>query len=102
MSLFASSTNFRIRLSSVHYSRHFQSQEGKKKTDDLKEDLDDLDPEDEAASKKPLVTTFELNETLYAEAKLEDTDVVYLWLGVRSPQFRPVRLDDTNCNFTVG
>ena len=29
-------------------------------------------------------TTFELNDTLYAEADLEDTDEVYLWLGVRS------------------
>ena len=48
----------------------------------MEEDLDDLDLEDEEASKKPLVTTFELNETLYAEAELEDTDVVYLWLGV--------------------
>jgi hypothetical protein len=27
-------------------------------------------------------TTFELNDTLYAEAELEDTDTVYLWLGV--------------------
>lgn len=30
----------------------------------------------------PLATTFELNDTLYAEAQLEDTDTVYLWLGV--------------------
>ena len=42
------------------------------------------------ASKKPLVTTFELNETLYAEAELENTDVVYLWLGV----LPSLRLDD--------
>ena len=33
-------------------------------------------------AKKPLTTTFELNDTLYAEAQLEDTDTVYLWLGV--------------------
>lgn len=45
------------------------------------EDDDDLD-EDEG-EKKPLRTTFELNDTLYAEAELEDTDTVYLWLGVR-------------------
>ena len=32
---------------------------------------------------KPLTTTFELNDTLYAEAELEDTDTIYLWLGVR-------------------
>ena len=47
--------------------------------------MDDLDLENDVVSKKPLVTTFELNETLYAQAELEDTDVVYLWLGVRSP-----------------
>ena len=44
-------------------------------------DEDDLD-EDEG-EKKPIRTTFELNDTLYAEAELEDTDTVYLWLGVR-------------------
>jgi hypothetical protein len=27
-------------------------------------------------------TTFELADTLYAEAELEETDTVYLWLGV--------------------
>jgi hypothetical protein len=27
-------------------------------------------------------TTFELNDTLFAEAELEETDTVYLWLGV--------------------
>ena len=50
--------------------------------------MDDLDLEDDETSKKPLVTTFELNETLYAEAKLEDTDVVYLWLGVLASHHR--------------
>ncbi|KAI0776696.1 Prefoldin subunit 3 [Trametes elegans] len=44
--------------------------------DDLEDDLED---EEDAA--KPLTTTFELNDTLYAEAQLEDTDTVYLWLG---------------------
>ncbi|KAF9508055.1 hypothetical protein BS47DRAFT_1350783 [Hydnum rufescens UP504] len=43
------------------------------------EDDDDLD--DDEDSQKPLTATFELNDTLYAEAELEDTDVVYLWLG---------------------
>ncbi|KAF9647915.1 Prefoldin subunit 3 [Thelephora ganbajun] len=53
----------------------------KHKTDGLEEDLEELGLEDDEASEKPLVTTFELNETLFAEAELEDTDVVYLWLG---------------------
>ena len=45
------------------------------------EDEDEV--ERESADKKPLRTTFELADTLYAEAELEDTDTVYLWLGVR-------------------
>jgi hypothetical protein len=32
----------------------------------------------------PMKVTFELNDTLYAEAELEETDTVFLWLGVRS------------------
>ncbi|KAG9123818.1 hypothetical protein FRC07_013866 [Ceratobasidium sp. 392] len=44
------------------------------------EDEDDLGDEETEDSKK-LVTTFELNDTLYAQAELEDTDTVYLWLG---------------------
>ncbi|KAI5120242.1 hypothetical protein M0805_007546 [Coniferiporia weirii] len=59
--------------------------EGKKteSEDDPDDDLEgDESGDDEASSsKKPLKATFELNETLYAEAELEDTDTVYLWLG---------------------
>lgn len=58
------------------------AQEGKSKAQDDDDDLDDLDDEEDA-TKKPLTTTFELNDTLFAEAELEDTDTVYLWLGVR-------------------
>lgn len=45
---------------------------------------DDLDDMADNSPSEPglLTTTFELNDTLYAEAQLEDTDVVYLWLGV--------------------
>ena len=49
------------------------------------EDEDDLDDdleEDRGSGNAPLKTTFELNDTLYAEAELEETDTVYLWLGV--------------------
>lgn len=42
-----------------------------------------MEDEDSEDSKKPMTTTFELNDTLYAEAQLEETDTVYLWLGVR-------------------
>ncbi|KAI0790147.1 Prefoldin subunit 3 [Irpex lacteus] len=55
-----------------------KAKQGDEDEDDLEDD-DDLD-EDEG-EKKPLRTTFELNDTLYAEAELEDTDTVYLWLG---------------------
>jgi hypothetical protein len=55
------------------------SKEGKSKADDD----DDLGDDEEDLSKKPLTTTFELNDTLYAEAELEETNTVYLWLGVR-------------------
>lgn len=51
---------------------------------DLEDDLED-DEEDGEEPKKPLKTTFELNDTLFAEAELEETDTVYLWLGVCSP-----------------
>nr|GAT55342.1 predicted protein [Mycena chlorophos] len=56
-----------------------ERREGKGKAVD-EDDLDDEDADGDAAS-KPLTTTFELNDTLYAEAELEDTDTVYLWLG---------------------
>ncbi|EUC58690.1 prefoldin subunit 3, putative [Rhizoctonia solani AG-3 Rhs1AP] len=46
------------------------------------EDDDDLedDEEDDEVDKKR-ITTFELNDTLYAQAEIEETDTVYLWLG---------------------
>ena len=84
MSLLAWSANFRVFLWSVHHPRYLQSWGGKQDADGLEGGLDDLDLEDDMGRKNPLVTTFELNETLYAEAELEDSDVVYLWLGVRS------------------
>ena len=66
------------------------AQEGKSKAADADEDDLDDDPDDDSEDQtKPLRTTFELNDTLYAEAEIEDTDTVYLWLGVRfvSPQY---------------
>ncbi|KAF8904340.1 Prefoldin subunit-domain-containing protein, partial [Mucidula mucida] len=54
-----------------------ERREGKGKAAD---DVDD-DDDDAETSAKTLRTTFELNETLYAEAELEDSDTVYLWLG---------------------
>jgi hypothetical protein len=65
----------------VCLTTHFQ--DGKSKASLEDEDIDeDLERDPSAASRKPIATTFELNDTLYAEAELEDSDVVYLWLGV--------------------
>jgi len=59
-----------------------ERREGKSTASEDEDDLDDDDDfEDEETDKKPLKTTFELNDTLYAEAELEDSDTVFLWLG---------------------
>lgn len=52
-------------------------------SDNLEDDLEDEEEDEDGDSKKPLTTTFELNDTLWAEATLEESDTVYLWLGVR-------------------
>ncbi|TIA87195.1 hypothetical protein E3P99_03340 [Wallemia hederae] len=38
----------------------------------------------EGESEEPTKTLFELHDTLYAEAALDKTDVVYLWLGANT------------------
>ncbi|KAJ8472708.1 hypothetical protein ONZ51_g8337 [Trametes cubensis] len=58
-----------------------ERREGKGASGDDAEESDDDDLENDEDSTKPLTTTFELNDTLYAEAQLEDTDTVHLWLG---------------------
>ncbi|KIM37817.1 hypothetical protein M413DRAFT_448320 [Hebeloma cylindrosporum] len=68
--------DIRKTLDMVEYLQ--ERREGKSKAkDDLNDDLED---EDESTN-GPVKTTFELNDTLYAEAELDDTDTVYLWLG---------------------
>lgn len=47
---------------------------------DAEEDEDDLDEEDK--EEKPLTTLFELNETLFSEAEVDEDGNVGLWLGV--------------------
>jgi len=65
--------------------------EGKTEEDEVGSDLgsDDIDAlldgeeDDEHKDKdKPLTTLFELNDTLYAEAQVQETGEVGLWLGV--------------------
>ncbi|KAI9509907.1 Prefoldin subunit 3 [Russula earlei] len=56
--------------------------EGKNRTSDNAGDADDIvDDDDGSENPVPVRTTFELADTLYAEAELEETDTVYLWLG---------------------
>lgn len=47
------------------------------------DELDGEDEEDEDDNQKPIKTLFELNDTLFAEAEVEETGTVNLWLGVR-------------------
>ncbi|KAL0068240.1 hypothetical protein AAF712_004625 [Marasmius tenuissimus] len=65
-------------LSMVEFLR--DRREGKKSSEDEDDLEDDLEEED-SSQPKPLKTSYELNDTLFAEAELEDTDTVYLWLG---------------------
>jgi hypothetical protein len=52
-------------------------------SDDEDEDEDDLEDGDGEGKKvEPLKTLFELNDTLYAEAEVEETGQVGIWLGV--------------------
>jgi hypothetical protein len=62
-----------------------EEDEEEEKGDDL--DDDDIDAlldgdEEEEDKDKPLTTLFELNDTLYAEAQVQETGEVGLWLGV--------------------
>ena len=65
-------------------------------SDDEDEDLDDDDDDlEEGEGKKvePLKTLFELNDTLYAEAEVDETGQVGIWLGV-SLTSRRIRWDE--------
>ena len=59
--------------------------------DEDDDDLGDLDDDDEQGGEgkkdKKLKTLFELNDTLYAEAEVEETGEVGLWLGVSVSAF---------------
>ena len=55
--------------------------------DDVEDDDDDLDLMDDdadadAKEEGPLKTLFELNDTLFAEAEVDETGEVGVWLGV--------------------
>ncbi len=46
------------------------------------EDEDDLDEVEDVQGEKPLTTLYELNETLFSEAEVDEDGNVGLWLGV--------------------
>ena len=52
------------------------------KADDEDDLLDDDDEEEGKMEDGPLKTLFELNDTLYAEAEVEENGEVGIWLGV--------------------
>ncbi|KAI0035541.1 prefoldin subunit [Vararia minispora EC-137] len=66
-------------LTMVEYLR--DRREGRKPTTDDEDDLEDDQEDDAPDDPKSHIATFELADTLYAEAELEETDTVYLWLG---------------------
>jgi hypothetical protein len=51
-------------------------------SDDEDDDLDDDLEDDEGKKEEPLKTLFELNDTLFAGAEVEETGEVGIWLGV--------------------
>lgn len=66
--------------------RRRQKALGESPPDEEGDDLDDELEEEEEEGKKnePLKTLFELNDTLYAEATIQETGEVGIWLGVSS------------------
>jgi hypothetical protein len=70
-----------------------EEDEEEEKGDDL--DDDDIDAlldgdEEEEDKDKPLTTLFELNDTLYAEAQVQETGEVGLWLGANTMLMYPL------------
>ncbi|CAE7160982.1 unnamed protein product [Rhizoctonia solani] len=47
---------------------------------------DDLEDEDDDEANKKRITTFELNDTLYAQAELEETDTANVMLSYKLPE----------------
>lgn len=77
--------------------RRRQKKLGTLKADEADEDEDDLEAEDgEGADddndNDKLTSLFELNDTLYAEAQIEETGEVGIWLGVRVVFFKRFRV----------
>ncbi|KAK4686298.1 hypothetical protein P7C73_g3830, partial [Tremellales sp. Uapishka_1] len=59
----------------------------------VEEEVDDADEDDieEETEQGPMKTLFELNDTLYAEAEVEETGEVGLWLGANTMLLYPLQ-----------
>jgi hypothetical protein len=70
-------------------NRRLKAKGEKVEEEELSDDEDDLDDdlEDEGKKEEPLKTLFELNDTLFAEAEVEETGEVGIWLGVSPVSF---------------
>ena len=70
-------------------NRRLKAKGEKVEEEELSDDEDDLDDdlEEEGKKEEPLKTLFELNDTLFAEAEVEETGEVGIWLGVSSVYF---------------
>jgi hypothetical protein len=70
-------------------NRRLKAKGEKVEEEELSDDEDDLDDdlEDEGKKEEPLKTLFELNDTLFAEAEVEETGEVGIWLGVSRVSF---------------
>jgi hypothetical protein len=68
-------------------NRRLKSKGEKVEEEVLSDDEDDLEDDDdledgEGKKAEPIKTLFELNDTLFAEAEVEETGEVGIWLGV--------------------
>jgi hypothetical protein len=72
-------------------NRRLKAKGEKVEEEELSDDEDDLDDdlEEEGKKEEPLKTLFELNDTLFAEAEVEETGEVGIWLGVSPVSFLP-------------
>lgn len=62
-----------------------------------RENTEDVESEDDDEGKRAIETHFELNDTLYARAKIapKDTEEVYLWLGANVMLAYPITEAET-------
>jgi hypothetical protein len=82
-------------------NRRLKAKGEKVEEEELSDDDDDEDDleedEDEGKKGEPLKTLFELNDTLFAEAEVEETGEVGIWLGVSRSHYFHLSLFSVSC-----